>query len=59
MKVMRIKLERRMLKSNCPCDKKLYRAFCNKYFAKLKSAKRLYYSELIDQCSGDTRNFSK
>ena len=48
-----------MLKSHCPCDKKLYRAFCNKYSAKLKSAKRLYYSELIDQCSGDTRKLFK
>ncbi len=59
IKVKRRKLERRMLKSNCPCVKKLYRAFCNKYSAKLKSAKRLYYSELIDQCSGDTRNLFK
>jgi hypothetical protein len=33
-------------------SKTLYRASCNKYSAKLKSAKRLYYSELIDQCSG-------
>ncbi len=59
MKVKRRKLERKMLKSNCPCDKKLYRASCNKYSAKLKSAKRLYYSELIDQCSGDTRKLFK
>ncbi len=59
MKVKRRKLERKMLKSNCSCDKKLYRASCNKYSAKLKSAKRLYYSELIDQCSGDTRKLFK
>jgi hypothetical protein len=32
---------------------------CNKYSAKLKSAKRLYYSELIDQCSGDSRKLFK
>jgi hypothetical protein len=59
LKVNRRKLERKMLKSNCECDKKLYRASCNKYSAKLKSAKRLYYSELIDQCSGDSRKLFK
>ncbi len=59
MKVKGRKLERRMLKSNCPCDKKWYRAFCNKYSAKLEGAKRLYYSKLIDQCSGDIRKLFK
>ena len=59
LKVYRRKLERKMLKSNCERDKKLYRASCNKYSAKLKSAKRLYYSELIDQCSGDSRKLFK
>ena len=59
LKVNRRKLERKMLKSNCECDKKLYRASCNKYSAKLKSAERLYYSELMDQCSDDSRKLFK
>ena len=55
LKVYRRKLERKKLKSNCERNKKLYRASCNKYSVNLKTAKRLYYSELIDQCSGDSK----
>ena len=48
-----------MLRSKCQSDKEAYHRVCNWYTASLYNAKRKYYSELIDQCSGDSRKLFK
>lgn len=55
LKIKRRKLERKMRNSGCIWDKKSYQSICNEYSAKLNNAKRLYYSDLIEKCAGDSR----
>lgn len=59
LKAKRRKLEKKMLKSKRRRDRDAYRSICNKYSAKLNNAKHKHYSELIDQCSGDSRKLFK
>ena len=59
IKAKRRKLEKVMLRSNCQNDKDAYRQARNKYAASLKNARHKYYSDLIDQCSGDSRKLFK
>ena len=44
-----------MLRSKYQSDKEAYHRVRNRCTASLHNAKRKYYSELIDQCSGDSR----
>ena len=44
-----------MLKSRSQQDKDAYREVCNNYSMSLKNAKQRYYSDLIEECGGDTR----
>ena len=55
IKAKRRKLEKVMLRSNCQNDKDAYRQARNKYAA----SSHKYYSDLIDQCSGDSRKLFK
>ena len=55
VKSKRRKEERKMLKTGKKCDRDAYRCACNQYSALLKKAKGLYYTDLIDQCSGDSK----
>ena len=59
IKAKRRKLEKAMLRSKCQNDKEAYHRVRNWYTVSLKNAKRKYYSELIDQCSGDSRKLFK
>ena len=51
--------EKVLLRSKCQSDKEACHRVCNRYTASLNNAKRKYYSELIDQCSGDSRKLFK
>ena len=44
-----------MLKSRSQQDKDAYREVCNNYSMSLKNVKQRYYSDLIEECGGDTR----
>ena len=55
IKAQRRKLEKVMLRSKCQSDKEAYHRVRDRYTASLNNAKRKYYSELIDQYSGDSR----
>ena len=44
-----------MLKSRSQQDKDTYREVCNNYSMSLKNAKQRYYSDLTEECGGDTR----
>ena len=55
LKISRRKLEKKMLKSRSQQDKDAYREVCNNYSMSLKNAKQRYYSDLIEECGGDTR----
>ena len=59
VKSKRRKKERKMLKTGNKCDRDTYRCVCNQYSALLKKAKGLYYTDLIDKCSGDTKKLFK
>ena len=59
IKAKRRKLEKVMLRSKCQSDKEAYHRVRNRYTASLYNAKRKYYSELIDRCSGDSRKLFK
>ena len=48
-------LEKRAVKTDLPGDWNNYHNFRNQYFAFLKSARVNYYSNLIDQCAGESR----
>lgn len=55
VKSERGKQERKMVKTGNKCDRDAYGCVCNQYSALLKKAKGFYYTDLIDQCSGDTK----
>jgi hypothetical protein len=55
LKRIRRKAERKALKSGLSSDWLAYQKICNKYSALLKSPQTSYYSDLIDQCAGDSR----
>lgn len=55
VKSKRRKQERKMLKTGKKCDRDASRCVCNQNSALLKKAKGLYYTDLIDQCSGDSK----
>ena len=59
IKAKRRKLEKAMLRSKCQSDREAYHCARNRYTASLYTAKRKFYSELIDQCSGDSRKLFK
>ena len=42
-------------KSRSQQDKDAYREVCNNYSMSLKNVKQRYYSDLIEECGGDTR----
>ena len=52
LKCQRRRLEKRAVKTDLPGD---WNNFRNQYFAFLKSARVNYYSNLIDQCAGESR----
>lgn len=56
VKSERRKHERKLLKTGKKCDRDAYRCVCNHYSDLLKKAKGLYYTDLIDQSSGDPKN---
>ena len=49
------RLEKRAVKTDLPGDWNNYHRVRNQYSAFLKSARVNYYSNLIDQCAGDSR----
>ena len=55
LKRQRRRLEKRAVKTDLPGDWNNYRKVRNQYSAFLKSARVNYYSNLIDQCAGDSR----
>ena len=55
LKAERRKCERKMLQSGCPNDKELYYRTRDKYSARLRKTKISYYSDLIDECSGNSK----
>ena len=55
LKMSRRKLEKKMLKLRSQQDKDAYREVCNNHSMSLKNAKQRYYSDLIEECGGDTR----
>ena len=55
VKSKRRKQERKLLKTGSKCDRDAYRCVCNQYSALLKTAKGSHYTDLIDQCSGDSK----
>ena len=59
IKAKRRKLEKAILRSKCQSDREAYHCVRNRYTASLYNAKRKYYSELIDQCSGDSQKLFK
>ena len=54
LKRKRRRLEKKALKTDLPGDWNNYRKVRNQYSALLKSARVNYYSNLIDQCAGDS-----
>ena len=59
LKTERRKLERKMRKSKQNTDRAAYRKICNKYSALFKEARRKYYTDLIDECSNDSKKLFK
>ena len=59
LKPFRGKAERKALKSGLSSDWLAYRKICIRYFALLNSDKTSYYTDLIDQCAGDSRKLFK
>ena len=55
LKRKRRRLEKRAMKTDLPGDWNNYDKVCNQYSAFLKSARVNYYSNLIDQCAGDSQ----
>ena len=55
LKRQRRRLEKRAVKTDLPGDWNNYHKVRNQYSAFLKSARVNYYSNLIDQCAGDSR----
>ena len=55
LKISPRKLEKKMLKSRSQQDKDAFREVCNNYSMSLKDVKQRYYSDLIEECGGDTR----
>ena len=55
LKRKRRRLEKKALKTDLPGDWNNYHKVRNQYSALLKSARVNYYSNLIDQCAGDSR----
>ena len=55
LRCQRRRLEKRAVKTDLPGDWNNYHNFRNQYFAFLKSARVNYYSNLIDQCAGESR----
>ena len=55
LKRKRRRLEKKALKTDLPGDWNNYHKVRNQYSALLKSAHVNYYSNLIDQCAGDSR----
>ena len=55
LRCQRRRLEKRAVKTDLPGDWNNYHNVRNQYFAFLKSARVNYYSNLIDQCAGESR----
>ena len=55
LKRKRRRLEKKALKTDLPGDWNNYHKVRNQYSALIKSAHVNYYSNLIDQCAGDSR----
>ena len=55
MKNQRRRLERKMRKTKLPCDVSSYWKIRDEYFLLLKDAKTKYYTELILDCEGDSK----
>ena len=55
LKRQRRRLEKRAVKTDLPGDWNNYHKVRNQYSAFLKSARVNFYSNLIDQCAGDSR----
>ena len=55
LKTKRMKLERVMIKSRLQCDKDAYRKVRDAYSALLNETRKTYYSNLIDECAGDSK----
>ena len=55
LKPKRRRLEKKALKTDLPGDWKNYHKVRNQYSAPTESARLNYYSNLIDQCAGDSR----
>ena len=59
LKRFRHKAEQKALKSGLSSDWLAYRKICNRYSALRKSTRTSYYTDLIDQCAGDSRKLFK
>jgi hypothetical protein len=59
MKRYRRKREKKMRKSNLSSDISAYKRACNEYCAALKEAKSKHYSNLIQDCAGDSKKLFK
>ena len=55
LKAKRRKLERRMIKSGLQCDKDAYHEVRNDYCTSLNETRKTYYSNMIDECAGDSQ----
>ena len=55
LKAKRRKLERKMLRSGFPDDKERFYNIRNKYSALLRETKIKYYSDLVDECAGNSK----
>ena len=55
LKAERRKCERKMLQSGCSSDREIYYRTRDKYSACLRKTKISYYSDLIDECSGNSK----
>ena len=55
LRCQRRRLEKRAVKTDLPGDWNDYHKVRNQFFAFLKSARVNYYSNLIDQCAGESR----
>ena len=55
LKRKRRRLEKKALKTDLPGDWYNYHKVRNQYSALIKSARVNYYSDLVDQCAGDSR----
>ena len=55
LKAERRKCERKMLQSGCSSDREIYYRTRDKYSACLRKTKISYYSDLIDECSDNSK----